>query len=924
MGPVLEFLLVPDASAVRRLRRALARQQAWTGVRVGTWPSLIAQALRTYAIAEPHREPEGLAKSLSAADDAFWTETFATHPEATVAAVARALTDLLQASDPASGAEGVADQVTSRRLRKRLQDLKDLVTRHPSAVPAQLRSIQLLLACSQTPPVPLRVRAVPGVPYLSKWQLALVDRLNADADGTAHPQGELLDRVQRSCLVPDARAPSGSALRSMQEHLFGSEPSRVGMDRTVQWIGLREHYQEAEIAAGMAQSMLADEPGLRARDIGLLVPDSFEYSVAIADCFGLAGLSLAGLRGERWKRDLGRELVYQFLHCRQEPACAMALAVCFSSRLMPWPRKVGGQLARAVMDGQFAPTLPPEVTTEESVRMRSLLLAGDDTPDSLRTALVEFARLLDGGERFGAHVTRAVEGAQAVIQGLRGATSIDWTELRKLVRPEMVTNGQGPEFNLEGVTVWSEAHEPWRAVKHLIVFAFCEGHYPAHTSASSVFSQPELNELRERAGLSVDRQADRVARARLLLRRQLRSVSGSVSFLVPHFGPGGEAVGASESFIFMERLVRSPFAGGLVAMLDSTEGLARIRHLATVRPSTPTGPREFRHRGPVLNLGRDLLTMRLGRDGKPAPQSPTSLETLLVSPLGWLLRSLKAEPIEWRPESISPRVTGGLAHAVFERLFKPDQNLIPPDTAGQSAKQELATVARQQAPFLARPHWFVERRSMAASTAKAAEAWRSVLEGLQAEILGIEEWLEGNWSGVRIHGKADLILGLEHSTILIVDYKWSNSKKRWEQMEKGYESQITLYREMVRTGGIKVSRNRRGKVRPELARKLRLARRIETAYFTMLDQSCLSVYSTPSTAAIHNWRAVEGNPSENALESIQDRLLQVQFGQIELNRSSDREDCWRRFALPTFALDISPLIELFPLGEEPEGIAEGE
>ena len=53
-GPdALQFLLVPDAGAARRVRRLIAEQGACTGVVVGTWPELVEWARRSYLLPAP-------------------------------------------------------------------------------------------------------------------------------------------------------------------------------------------------------------------------------------------------------------------------------------------------------------------------------------------------------------------------------------------------------------------------------------------------------------------------------------------------------------------------------------------------------------------------------------------------------------------------------------------------------------------------------------------------------------------------------------------------------------------------------------------------------------------------------------------------------------------------------------------------------
>lgn len=57
MKQLTRFLLVPDGSAARRLRRMLATHAPCQGVLVGTWPELIEQAKSAYLIPPMVRRP---------------------------------------------------------------------------------------------------------------------------------------------------------------------------------------------------------------------------------------------------------------------------------------------------------------------------------------------------------------------------------------------------------------------------------------------------------------------------------------------------------------------------------------------------------------------------------------------------------------------------------------------------------------------------------------------------------------------------------------------------------------------------------------------------------------------------------------------------------------------------------------------------
>ena len=182
---------------------------------------------------------------------------------------------------------------------------------------------------------------------------------------------------------------------------------------------------------GMVQSLLAAEPDLRPADIGLLLPDSFEYAVAVEDAFRLGGLALSGLPVERWRRDLGREAVFHFLYCRQKPAPAMAIAVCLSSPLMPWSTESGAEFAQTVLDGDYE-LKPPKGATSDARAMLALLREGDSGPESLTAALRSFAALLDAPEALAEALDAVVGGVGDVERAIRG----DW-DLRHPLVPKI-------------------------------------------------------------------------------------------------------------------------------------------------------------------------------------------------------------------------------------------------------------------------------------------------------------------------------------------------------------------------------------------------------------------------------------------------------------------------------------------------------
>jgi hypothetical protein len=365
------------------------------------------------------------------------------------------------------------------------------------------------------------------VPALTRWQQALVDKLNRDAGELASDAA--LVGVLETALADVVKPVAGGALGVLQARLFGSSAEKAGLDASVQWVGVRDFLQEAEVAAGMVQRLLTEDPALKPAEIGLMLPDEFEYAVVVEDAFRLAGLALSGLPAERWRRDLGREAVFHFLYCRQKPAPAMALAVCLSSPLMPWSREQGAELAQTVMDGDY--DLEAFAGADSEARaMLDLLREGDSEPASLGASLGRFGFLLDGGEELAAHVMPARAAIEQVRAMLEGAREIEWTALKRAVTPKFVTSGEASEFTREGVTIWRESQEPWRPVRRLIVLGFGQGRYPASLPANPVFAAEDLAAIRDSVGLPVMLPAEELGRRRARFRRQLAAVTEAVTF----------------------------------------------------------------------------------------------------------------------------------------------------------------------------------------------------------------------------------------------------------------------------------------------------------------------------------------------------------------------------------------------------------
>lgn len=909
MSQKTQFYLVPDGSAARRLRRIIATQSPCMGIQIGTWPELIEQAKSAYLTPQQSSDwSQVFHHALGNVSDAFWSHSFEVAPQETAAEVEAALSLLVSATEPGDEdgiAEADLDQLPERP-RKHVEDLVRLLVELDGRLPEELEVIQQLINAESSHAIrKLVVCSLDEFPVLTRWQALLIDKLNIDAE--ADPDAEMLAALEslRSSATSES---TERGLECIQNHLFSTPAEKTSLDNSVQWLGVRDYLQEAEVAAGVAQQILAENPDLPTSEIGLLLPDTFEYSLAVNDAFTAAGLLLSGLPVDQWQRDLGKEALFHFLYCRQKPSPAMALAVCLSSPLMPWAKEQGAVLAQTVMDGNYR-LRPFKKATQFDRQMLDLLREGDETPESLVAAIRAFVDLLDGGEQFDSHVYQAKSMSEGLCALLEGSSEIDWVSLRRLSSPKNLSTGESPNFNLDGITVWREGHEPWRLVRFLIVLGFSSGHYPTASKGSAVFASEDLAAIQQALGLSITTPTEQMQDRRARFKRQLGAVSDSLTFMIPRRDPTGASQSPSESLVFMSQLFSDvDEAESLILEMDVDADRVNMQYLPANEVCHPSSPRDIVVED--IEFDFDLLALRTDEEGNLRPESPSSLETLMVSRFAWLLRRINAEPLGWEPERLNVMLQGTLTHQVFEELFQASNPIPGPEIINSQIEPLLDSAIRSHAPFLRAAQWQVERKHLASSIHKAALAWREVLMTLNAEVLGTEEWLEGTLDGLPIHGQADILLGLPDGRLLVVDYKKSSATSRRPRMQKGYDSQANLYRTMLQTGGPKSGNN------TALLEKLRAGDTTGIVYFMTNDQTSLTDALVVESGAIPGWEVLENDVSQLAMELIRERLQEVGAGQLYLNREGDSLFFDKQAGVKPYALDNSALIPLFTLSGE--------
>lgn len=860
------------------------------------------RAITSDLLAETYLAPRLQAVDLNSvlADGASpWSASMTVAPLETATAVSTALCSIAVAThglNPDEVCLGSLDP--DSRLYKHLAALCDLWRQAPSALPEDLQVYAHVLACvsgEALEPLPLVASD------LCSFATPIERRLHAqllDHHGLADEALRKEWAARRAPLLTGSA--EGTSLWRVQQGLRGASISSGPQDDSLAFFALRDEAEEADFAAARAQRLI--DQGVLPNEIGLLVPDEVGYFAQLRRAFDAAVIPLSGLPMLPDRRDIAGETLLQLLLCFQAPAPAMALASLYISPLMPWPSETGLQLSREVMQGRFEPFAARSLTGRAQRFYKLVRSNIAQTPDGILQALEQAAQLLNDApeQREAVAAFRSKMGMMRV--ALAQGRALDWTGLYRVATP--ATPKQSPsEAFVEGVSVFTEGAMPWRPVRHLIGMGMSGNRWPRAVSASPLFLDGELRLLREKTGVHVETRGDALARRLEKLRRQFLCASESLTLLRPVFAPNGSRQAPAAALSLVARTVGNDEKGteDAEALIHDLRALPRERwpfaH-RVVEAVTDAQPRAVPEDG-ILRLNRDLLRRRLADDGRMRPQSPSRLETLMVSPLAWSLSEFGAEPVTWAPDGLNVMVAGTIAHDVLEHLFSKDAPLPDQHQIDAEVPELLSSAIRKYAPFLQRSIWAVEREGLLRDVRTAAHAWRNTLEGLGARVIDNEIGLQGEALGILLRGRADCLLQLEDGSLLVVDHKKSGTPKRRARLEAGWDLQLGLYREMLKRP------ERTGEV---LEAALAGSPRIGVAYHLINDQGVLLEGLEPPDGVV---TVVKGKISAQAMDFLSTRLAEVEAGLICLNREDNRKFFEKTANLTPYALDASPLVSRF-------------
>jgi len=264
----------------------------------------------------------------------------------------------------------------------------------------------------------------------------------------------------------------------------------------------------------------------------------------------------------------------------------------------------------------------------------------------------------------------------------------------------------------------------------------------------------------------------------------------------------------------------------------------------------------------------------------------------MISPLAWLFSRTHIEAKSWQIQNLDVMTMGSLAHRVFELLFEKGEPIPPCNKITEEIPNLLDQASTEIAPFLNTPEWHVEKTLLVKETIEAALVWRELLMTSKAEIVANEMELTGVIYGCAIRGFADCIFKLSNNDYIVVDFKKTNAQKRIPRMEKGYDLQASLYKEMMLSIGSDFNIKKQ---------------QISVMYYTLNDQEILMDKSCDQLPDARIYPHID----KEALVLIKQRIDELKKGIIKLNHAGDDKKIEDETGITTYALDDSPLIRKF-------------
>ena len=872
---MVDFVLVPDGLSGSLVRNKLAKYKL-NGVKVGSFSALL-EALQTLWVFEvPNSDwDEKLQEKALMMPTAFWAKSIKVDEVSVINQLDQSLKHILSALPLNDSLSKIENPSTKAEIY--FNDLVELHQKMQRIRPInQQIAKQWLVQANGLSLDTINLYFNTDLFQFDIWQQEIIDSLTKNAKDKTLNHPTILRVLEKISKVAE------SEFTFLKKRLFTSKPP-MAMPIGFKGLKPRDDLEGCEVVASMIQNAVKND--ISFDEIAVVYPSGTNYPIWLAKVFQQAGISVSNLPSQQtvfdWQTALLRDLVV--LQAQNTPP--MARMSVLSNPLMPW-RNHKNRIS--IIENELDDVC--DIANEISNGFIELLT--HKTNDAKQTIqwLTEVVKHLNPLNEQGLTIDRFNDKLKQLETWFELYSSDSFVEQCQKVlnqlQPHSLNLSSEKNHYLNSVTALASNEVLLKPVKHLFVLGFNQGHYSSN--ASNLASKTVLNNqawsfLSEQVGLDLNTFEKKVDFEQYQLKELFGKTQESLTILASQQDFEGGRLHLSETALDLALCFMPPEDVNPDSLFES---LQKANHplLEFVEKIIPE------HASICIedvDLKTNILDLHTNHEGNQRPESPSSFETMMVSPLAWLLDRQGLKDKGWKVQELDVMLQGTVAHKVFE-LFKEKQDEEFSDTLYNQLFYQAVT---QEASFLLESEWRLELIQLKQQVKPAFEKFVTWLAQTGWRIAQVEQRFSGEIWGTPVKGFADAILEKDAS-VLVLDYKKSQSKDRLTRLSHGFDLQTYIYRELYQ--------QQHGETE------------IHSGYYNLNDQvMVLDHIETVDTEikVVAPDVSIE-EQSFKARNLVLNRLSQLKAGQVELNTNQDQTN-WEKEGIKAYALKDNPVVTRF-------------
>ncbi|MEZ8023006.1 PD-(D/E)XK nuclease family protein [Vibrio sp. 1F255] len=912
------FILMPDAISSRQCRALLANENK-VNVKVGTSLSLFEQIAELWLLEFDFDQAtakfdESLKRAAYKLSNSFWYKSLITDESTTLHELSASIKHVFANLPLSQQFEDFSCLDAPTRVKNYWQDLIALSQEMHDLRPAEQafakQWFDLLDTCE---PLESFEIIIPKSMSLPVWLQQAVECLNknislcptSDTEHTALQA--MVDEIYDS-------QPCNSSLGALALGLFSADktPLSISLDNELSIISARDAWEECQTLVSRLQTLLYTTPVALA-DIAIVLPKQSPHLGLLHNLLSKAGIRFSSLNKPsneyQWDLQLLKELIALYVIKKQSEKLVDPLqyASVLVNPLMPWSLSYGQSKFRSYKKepSEFLKHLETsDNKTEKQVVLLNLLFSPWAEHSTLTSWLDNIAKSLrqKKGSNSLTSFKKQLDEIRDIITDESEESAL--LSVARHLQPTTISSDSSEHWLVDSVLLLTEQDTLLKPVEHLFILGFNQGSYQATPSIPGVFQIDQWRALAKSIETT-------------FIESKQSAVNGTVTFdllspllkdseFINNFKrlfnktKSGVHISLSEQTFSSERLLPS-YALQELAILLQSEGSIEPDDLVLPIKRCPQNVPFLSYESGVactdasssieqsseLDLGVNLLALHTDKDGNQKPESPSSLNDMMLSPLAWLLKKQHIIPQPWEVATLDARVKGLVVHCVFEHHFK-----------GTFTDFDILFnhAIEKEAPFLDQARWRLDKKALKSETEITLNnlvewcdnaGWSSDMQ---------EQKLTGKYFGIPIKGTVDAVFK-KNNQRLILDYKTRASKELINCINQGFDLQTKLYTEMIKQ--INVDAN------------------VEyvSGYYSTKDSEIVSdkdIENKPGSVSVVPPKNPIQSPTKMAEDTVAERLAKLREGKVMLNQAGDTKEWDKRgISLMKYVLNDNPLVRAF-------------